>query len=162
MVYRARRLRDRLCTITMAHPKNLNNSKTINQARHADPRLCLVLAALRVRNRDRCFNDHEHFPLAIYGTSKKTSSFITNIHITIYLQAAATAAHGVTSRSELKRWCTHSICVGACVLLSKGDQDAPFIKTRLRWKSDTYRDFLRNTSFLASQHSAVVQQHLLS
>ena len=80
----------------------MNNGETITQARHADPRLFPVLAALRVRNRDRRFNYHEYYSIAIYGTLKKTSSLIANRHITTHLHAAATAAHGVASKLELK------------------------------------------------------------
>ena len=65
--------------------KYTNNGETITQTRHADSRLSPVLATLRIRNRARRFNDQEHFPLEIYGASKKTSSFITNRHLTIHL-----------------------------------------------------------------------------
>ena len=146
----------------MTHLENLNNGEAISQARNADLRLCPVLAALRIRNRSRHINDNENCPLTTHETSKKSSLFITNRNITDHLKATVTAAHSVTSRAELKLWSTHSIRVGERVLLREGDHYTPFIKTRLRWKSDTCRGYLRDTSFLASQHSATVQQHFLS
>ena len=51
--------------------KNMNNGETITQLRHAGPGIFSVLVALRIRHRYRRFNDHEHCPLAMYGTSKK-------------------------------------------------------------------------------------------
>jgi hypothetical protein len=96
--------------------------------------------------------------MAVFSNRNKTA-FITNKHITSHLQAMATAAHGVTSKEELKRWTPHSIRVGACVSLSEGGKDGHFIKLRLRWKSDTYLLYLRNTSHLAAQHSTTITQN---
>ena len=138
--------------------KNLNNGETISQAKNVNIRLCAVLAALRVRARAQRLNANEHAVMAVFSNRNKTA-FITNKHITSHLQAMATAAHGVTSKEELKRWTPHSIRVGACVSLSEGGKDGHFIKLRLRWKSDTYLLYLRNTSHLAAQHSTTITQN---
>lgn len=135
--------------------KNLNNGETISQAKNTNIRLCAVLAALRVRARAQRVNANEHAVMAVFSNRNKTTH-ITNKHITSHLQAMATAAHGVTSKEELKRWTPHSIRVGACVSLSEGGKDGHFIKLRLRWKSDTYLLYLRNTSHLAAQHSTTI------
>ena len=124
--------------------KNLNNGETISQAKNIDIKLCAVLAALRVRARAQRLNANEHAVMAVFSNRNK-NAFITNKHTTSHLQAMATAAHGVTSKEELKCWTPHSIRVGACVSFSEGGKDGHFIKLRLRWKSDTCLLYLRNT-----------------
>ena len=141
--------------------KNLNNGETISQAKNINIKLCAVLAALHIRARVQRLNASEHAILAVFSHRNKTV-FITNKYITSHLQAIATATHSVTSKEELKCWTPHSIRVGACVSLSEGGKDYHFIKLCLRWKSDTYLLYLRNTSHLASQHSNTIthnQQH---
>ena len=52
------------------------------------------------------------------------------------------------------------IRVSACVILQVADKKADFIKMRLRWESDSYRVYLRNTSLLAMRHlEASTQVH---
>ena len=48
----------------------------------------------------------------------------------------------------------HSIRIGACVVLHEHGHSAVFIKNRLRWKSDTFMDHLRDTVSLARKHAA--------
>ena len=43
------------------------------------------------------------------------------------------------------------IRVSAAVLLQIADKPEHFIKMRLRWESDTYRLYLRNTSIIAME-----------
>ena len=44
------------------------------------------------------------------------------------------------------------IRVSAAVLLQIAEKPSHFIKMRLRWESDTYRMYLRNTSVVAMKH----------
>ena len=78
--------------------------------------------------------------------------------IEAHLQAAAKAAHRITIKEELKKWTLHSIRVDACVLLREGGHDGPFINVGLRWKSDTFILYLRNTADMAAQHLATISQ----
>ena len=48
----------------------------------------------------------------------------------------------------------HLIRIGACVLLHEHGHSTVFIKNRLRWKSDTFMDYLRDTVSLARKHAA--------
>ena len=57
---------------------------------------------------------------------------------------------------ELQRWSTHSFRVGACILLHGMDFTPTQIKFLLRWKSDAFMVYLRNTAVLArQQHRAM-------
>ena len=57
------------------------------------------------------------------------------------------------SDEELKLISTHSIRVYACVLLSEAGKDGPYIKLRLRWLSNCFEIYLRNTNIIADQHN---------
>ena len=48
------------------------------------------------------------------------------------------------------------ICASACVLLHGTGQSPDFIKNRLRWCSDAYQIYLRNTPKRALLHTQVV------
>ena len=73
------------------------------------------------------------------------------------LQMVAKEVHNLTLLEDIKRFSSHSIRVGACVLLYSSGKDGEFIKLRLRWKSDTFRLYLKNTTLLAGQHCEAVE-----
>jgi len=56
------------------------------------------------------------------------------------------------SSEELKLISTHSLRVTACVLLPEAGKDGWYIKLRLRWLSDCFDIYLRNTKVITSQH----------
>eukprot|EP00957_Ditylum_brightwellii_P210243 15364722-Ditylum_brightwellii.AAC.1 len=63
----------------------------------------------------------------------------------------------LTLPDDIKLFPSHSIRVGACVLLHSSWKDGDFIKLRLRWKSDTFRLYLMNITLLAVQHCQAVE-----
>ena len=60
--------------------------------------------------------------------------------------------HNVNVEKHLR----HSIRVGACVLLHAANSVPETIKFRLRWRSDAYRMYLRDTTQLAHAHNMAV------
>eukprot|EP00957_Ditylum_brightwellii_P065377 4959698-Ditylum_brightwellii.AAC.1 len=58
---------------------------------------------------------------------------------------------------DIKRFSSHSIRVGTCVLLHNSGKDDDFIKLWLRWKSNTLRLYLRNTTLLVGQHCQAME-----
>ena len=48
---------------------------------------------------------------------------------------------------------THSIRVYACTLLHETGKDGPYIKLRLRWLSNCFEVYLRNTDTITAQHT---------
>eukprot|EP00957_Ditylum_brightwellii_P202267 15329363-Ditylum_brightwellii.AAC.1 len=68
--------------------------------------------------------------------------------------------YNLTNLEDIKRFSSHSIRVGACVLLHSSGKDGDFIKLRLHWKSDTCRLYLRNTTLLSAQHCLAVSNIL--
>ena len=83
----------------------------------------------------------------IKGISYLTSPFVEKL-----LRLAAKHAHGITAVADLKKFTPHSPRVGACVLMHLVKRDADYIKKRLRWKSDTYQDYLRHIDQVATDH----------
>ena len=136
--------------------KNLDNGQRISQLRRPNSPLCPVAAALRIRERARRLNSSARDALAIYKGKNDATSFITTNLITSFIQRAAAKTYNITSKSDLKQWTPHSMRVGACVLLNERGYSSDFIKLRLRWRSDAFRDYLRNTRMLASHHSTAV------
>ena len=64
--------------------------------------------------------------------------------------------YNITATDELTRFTTHSLRVGACVLLHETNYTPDFIKARLRLRSDAYLMYLHNTPKLALLHTHAV------
>ena len=80
---------------------------------------CYVRACKRIRERALRLDPTAENPVAIFTTNIKSKrfSYIDDVHISTILQEAAGAVHNITKKEELKRFTSHSIRVGACVLL---------------------------------------------
>ena len=66
------------------------------------------------------------------------------MQIRVILQEAAKSVYNIKSKEDLAKFSAHSIRVGACVLLHAQNLSAEDIKFRLRWRSDSFRMYLRN------------------
>ena len=131
--------------------KNQNNGKTKLFAIANDDRLCPVGAAWRIQARFECLPSN----CPVLGISAE--GCITASDITKALRACASRLHKVDlSDDMLKQYTPHSLRIGACVLLYEKGKSAVFIKDRLRWKSDTFMDYLRDTTSVARQHAAAL------
>eukprot|EP00957_Ditylum_brightwellii_P206074 15346661-Ditylum_brightwellii.AAC.2 len=60
--------------------------------------------------------------------------------------------YNLTLPEDIKWFSSHSIRIGACVLLHSSGKDGDFIKLRLRWKSGTSRLYLMSATLLSDQH----------
>ena len=87
----------------------------------------------------------------------KQTCYIDDIHIKTILQEAAKQVYGIKCKKELARFSSHSIRVGACVLLHAQNISAEDIKFRLRWRSDSFRMYLRNIIQLAERHKDAIR-----
>ena len=57
------------------------------------------------------------------------------------------------SNKDLVKFLAHMIHVTATVLLQAAGKPKLFIQTCLRWESDAYKVYLRDTDILARQHN---------
>ena len=79
-----------------------------------------------------------------YITGSKVSDLFKSIAKTIYPDM---------SDKDLGKFSAHMIRVTATVLLQAAGKADLFIQTRLRWESDAYKVYLRDTNILARQHN---------
>ena len=129
--------------------KNKNNGETKLFAIANNDRLCPVGAAWRTQARFESLRSNCPV-LGIYAEGCITASAITKA-----LRACASSLQKVDmSNDMLKQYTPHSLRIGACVLLYEKGKSAVFIKDRLRWKSDTFMDYLRDTTSVASGQAA--------
>ena len=79
---------------------------------------------------------------------------MTGTEYSQWLKSIAAATYRLSSKDpSLARWGTHSLRVTAANLLHRAQFSASFIKNRLRWRSDTFQMYLRNTFYVADAHS---------
>ena len=133
-----------------------NGAKLFYKENKYNPARCPKEHALKIRRRAQRLNVKRGHPIGVYKDSAGQMRYINEEEIKAWLQAAARAVYGITDPQQLKLWSAHSYRVGACVTLHIAKVDADTIKIRLRWKSDCYRDYLRDVDCLADLHNAAV------
>ena len=112
-----------------------------------------VKAGLNVLSRaDTLGSTEPDDPLCVYKEGDHVH-YLTGKDITDYYRFVAQLVHPNISDAELKLISTHSLRVLATVLLCEAGKDGPYIKLRLRWLSDCYMVYLRNTNRITEQHA---------
>ena len=104
--------------------------------------------------------DPSHTPLFVYWDPLASRvSLPTTVEIEAFMRGLAARCYHldpVTDKTALQRWSSHSLRVGACVLLHSMGFPPQDIKWLLRWLSDAFMAYLRNTAVLATrQHRAL-------
>ena len=120
---------------------------------------CPVEACKLIRKRAIKQKIPANTPVAIYieiKNGEKKTCFIDDIHIKSILKEAAQKVYDITNKEDLSKFTAHSIRVGACVLLHAQNISSEDIKFRLRWRSDSFRMYLRNIIQLAERHRDAV------
>jgi len=138
--------------------KNGDNGQTISFAHdEKNPTFSPVLAAQRILKRAQRLNLPLNMPLAIYKNTSPGGhspfSFIDHHSVELQLKSCARKVLKLTKIVDIARFTSHSLRVGACVLLHENGADTLLIKSRLRWRSDSFMNYLRNTLLLAKQHA---------
>lgn len=145
-------------TIRWRFQKNNNNGEKIPfVCDKLRPSICPVLAALRIYLRAQRLNIPTDTPLAVYAPSTSPNHsflYITSSQVTTYLRRFAQSAFGLKKTDPmLQKWSCHSIRVTAANLLHRAKMSDSYIQTRLRWKSTTFLEYLRNTFYTAKLHT---------
>lgn len=153
-ILRAHELTDDLVhyvTICWRHQKNKQHGQKITFARDpADPRFCPVRAALRIYLRSLRLQVPPHEPVGVFRDTDGTRRFITDTMVASYFRDAASKVLRIKRDSpDLQLWSTHSLRVTAANLLHRKQMSDSFIQSRLRWRSNTFLDYLRNTIYAA-------------
>lgn len=123
-----------------------------------NPEFCPVHAALRIRQRAIRLDVPQEEPIGVFkseaGKYKHQRCFLTPQLTANFLQAIARKVFKLKPNDKaLDRWTAHSIRVTACNLLHRQGFSDTYIQTRLRWKSNAFLDYLRNTLYSAAAHT---------
>jgi hypothetical protein len=140
--------------------KNHDNGETKTFATIRGGPSCIVTAMIRIIQRSFRLRLSDTYPLAVFGTSSVVT-LINDSHITTSLRQLAVAVYGPMSTADLQRFSSHSLRVGACVLLHAAGKDEVFIKQRLRWRSNSFMNYLRDVPILALEHAAILRRSQL-
>ena len=92
---------------------------------------------------------------------KKTKVYISHdIHIKMLAQEAVAHVSFLKDKDALSNLTAHSIRVETYVILYLLNKNTSFIQFRLRWRSDTFKMYLRNVAVLIVQHCEARQEKL--
>ncbi|KAL7544775.1 hypothetical protein ACHAWF_013580 [Thalassiosira exigua] len=146
-------------TLRFKKQKNNRNFEIIHYVKdHGNREFCPVAAILRIIARAFRLGLPLTDPLAVYrcaeGRYATERCFITDKQVATYLRKVAMNVYGLKPTSKnLDLWSAHSIRVTACNLLHRQGMSDTYIQTRLRWRSNAFLDYLRNTIYTASAHT---------
>jgi hypothetical protein len=104
-----------------------------------------------------------HTPLAVYqsATSDKATQFVSAPDIVEAMRRVAARVYNLDPKKDAKhlhKWSAHSLRVGACVILHSLGMSPTQIKFLLRWRSDAFMVYLRNTAILANSQNALFNE----
>ena len=142
--------------------KNDENGQKIDFAcDNVNPEFCPVRAARRIYLRSIRQQGPAHEPIATFASKTGARKFITSVMVAAHLRkAASTVLHINEGDKSLNLWSTHSIRVTAANLLHRANLSDSYIQTRLRWKSDSFLMYLRNTIYAADAHTKAININL--
>ena len=141
--------------------KNGDNGQEKLFVRNTNPNAtcCVVSALSRIFRRFRILMGawRTGVPLAVYQPAPyHEARMITAPQIEHAMRVSAAELYSLdpqTNKKDLQRWSAHSLRVGACTLLHEQGFTAPQIKHLLRWRSDAFMVYLRNTHLLSHQQN---------
>ena len=141
---------------------NDNYQKLTYSCAQKNPLLCPVRAAFRIYCRGLRLGAPTTYPAAIYwDTTRHCHRLITCTQTNKFMRRVASKVFNIPSESRsLLKWSTHSIRVTAANLLHRARFSDSYIKNRLRWKSDSFLMYLRNTFYTAKDHSLALDLDL--
>ncbi len=129
-----------------------NNQKIRIKANFKNPTICEVRAAYRMFLRSIRLGKKDTEPLCIFVNKSKRTVYMTASKVTEVLRKAARRSHPDWTDEMVNRITSHSFRVWALVLLSEMGTKAYTMQSRLRWKGDSFRGYLRDTGTIADQH----------
>ena len=96
-------------------------------------------------------------PLCLYRTEAGDVEYITGDMVTKYYRFVTKMVFPSISDMDLKLISCHSLRVKAAVLLHEAGKDGTYIKLRIRWLSDCFQVYLRNTHTICEQHNVAMR-----
>lgn len=139
--------------------KNRVNGQIIWFARDREhPEYCFVENSLTLLWRAQTLGQGPEDPICVYQDRNGTKQLLTGTDVTEYFRFVVRLVNPSIDDAELKLISTHSIRVTACVLLAEAGKEGWYIKLRLRWLSDCYTVYIRNTTKIAMLHKEAANE----
>jgi len=143
--------------IRWRYQKNNQNGQIITFTRNDEnPIFCPVRAAMRILQRAQRLCIPGDCPLSVFASDDNTPVYIHHSLVEKEFKSAAISVYGIRSPSTLKLFSCHSLRVGAAVLLHANQADPLYIQFRLRWRSTSFIEYLRNTPRIAALHNNII------
>jgi len=112
---------------------------------------CPVMRALSLVRRAVQLGQSASDPVCVFIKNNKVV-YLTDNDVTSYYRTVTQRVHPTITAEMLSLVSSHSIRVTACILLAEAGMPMYFIKLRLRWISNCFEVYLRNTDRIAMQH----------
>jgi integrase len=118
--------------------------------------LCVINAILNMLQRAQMLGQSDLDPMCVYKDSKGRTRYLTRQETTNYIRSIAKEVNPHITKADLAFFSCHSFRVWAAILLHEAGKNGDYIKIRLRWVSEAYRVYLRNTKQTARLHSVAI------
>jgi hypothetical protein len=119
--------------------------------------LCLCEAIINMIERAHILGQPDNLPLCVYRGRNGEMKYLTRNDLSEQVRIAAKEAHPELKKQDLSYYSCHSFRVWAAVLLSEQGKNGDYIKIRLRWLSEAYRVYLRNTKKSGKIHNETLE-----
>ena len=153
--------RDRVEGMNLLYPmqKNRDNEQRINHTRNrVNPDYDICEHMFQLMDRAKALGQPDDKPLAVYLDEKDgVVKYLTSKVMTEYFREVAMVCMPGITAEDLSRYSAHSLRVTACVNLHEAGKDGSYIRLRLRWKSECYNVYLRNTQKISEQHTEALR-----
>jgi hypothetical protein len=146
-------------TVCFGKQKNNDNGQTLTYRRHSDSHwMCPTQASLNIVQRARRLGSPPNSPAMVYRdptTGKRC--LIMASQVAIFLRHITHKVFDIPiGHKDLLAWSCHSINVTNANLLHHAWFLDSYIKNCLRWHSDTFLMYLRNSFYTADQHTKAI------
>ena len=122
-----------------------------------DPAYSATRAGFRIYRRSQRLGMKDHEPMAVFKNNHGKVRYIVDTMVNDLLRDAASATLNLKrNHPEIQLWSTHSIRVTAANLLYRQQLSDQYIMKRLRWISNAFLVYLRNTIHSADAHSKAI------
>ena len=138
--------------------KNRMNNQIVKQNRDLScPKMCPVELSIDIVQLATTLGANKpDSPLGVFQSDDGDTVYLTGDQITKYYRYVTKIVFPTISDADLRLFSCHSIRVMGAVLLHEAGKDGPYIKLRLRWLSDCFQIYLRNTRRICEQHTAAL------
>lgn len=158
--------------LTFRWQKNNNHGEKKRFARNtqSEEGLCCVSAMMRILKRFvTLFSIHDmSTPVACYLHAQTGKPrLITPKDVNRHLRHLASVVYNLNPKKAkhkamLQKWTTHSYRIGATVILHELGYDTMSIQFLLRWRSDSFKVYLRATPAISLRHTRELNRALLN